>query len=73
MNWVSVIYQPASIKAIWLEDEILKGGLVKMALDFKGKKLIILGDRDGIPGPAIEACLKNSGAEIIFNTTECFV
>lgn len=39
----------------------------------KGKKVIILGDRDGVPGPAIEACMKSAGAEVIFSTTECFV
>lgn len=39
----------------------------------KGKKVIILGDRDGIPGPAIEACIKTTGADVIFSTTECFV
>ena len=25
-----------------------------------GKKTIIIGDRDGIPGPAIEECVKDS-------------
>ena len=39
----------------------------------KGKKLIVLGDRDGIPGPAIEECVKTAGAEVIFAATECFV
>lgn len=39
----------------------------------KGKKVAILGDRDGIPGPAIEECLKAAGAEVVFSTTECFV
>ena len=24
----------------------------------KGRKVIAIGDRDGIPGPAIEACVK---------------
>ncbi len=38
-----------------------------------GKKIIILGDRDGIPGGAIEACLEGKNVEIIFSTTECFV
>jgi betaine reductase len=38
-----------------------------------GKKAIILGDRDGVPGPAIEQCLKSAGAEVVFSTTECFV
>lgn len=40
---------------------------------FDGKKVMIIGDRDGIPGPAIEECLKSTGAEIIFSATECFV
>ena len=26
-----------------------------------GKKLLLLGERDGVPGPAMEACLKDSG------------
>jgi len=38
-----------------------------------GKKVAILGDRDGIPGPAIEECIKSAGADVIFTTTECFV
>ncbi len=39
----------------------------------EGKKVIILGDRDGVPGPAIEECIKSAGAEVVFTTTECFV
>ena len=39
----------------------------------KDKKLIIIGDRDGIPGPAIEECVKDAGAEVVFSSTECFV
>jgi len=39
----------------------------------KGKKIIVIGDRDGIPGPAIDECLKSIGAEILFSSTECFV
>ena len=38
-----------------------------------GKKVIVIGDRDGIPGPAIDECLKTAGAEIVFSSTECFV
>ena len=37
------------------------------------KKIIIIGDRDGIPAPAIEECVKTAEAEIVFATTECFV
>ena len=39
----------------------------------KGKKVIVIGDRDGIPGPAIEECVKTAGADVIFSATECFV
>jgi betaine reductase len=38
-----------------------------------GKKVIVIGDRDGIPGPAMEECLKDTGAEVVFSSTECFV
>ena len=40
---------------------------------FDGKKVIVIGDRDGIPGSAIEECLKSTGAEVLFSSTECFV
>ena len=38
-----------------------------------GKKVIIIGDRDGVPGPAIEACSKTTGADVVYSATECFV
>jgi len=38
-----------------------------------GKKIIVMGDRDGIPGPAIAACAESAGGEVVFVTTECFV
>lgn len=40
---------------------------------FNERKVIIVGDRDGIPGPAIEACVKSAGAQVVFAATECFV
>ena len=42
-------------------------------IDLKGKHIAVIGYRDGIPGPAIEACIKDSGAIVGFSTTECFV
>ena len=39
----------------------------------EGKKAIIIGDRDGIPGPAIAECVQTAGAEVVFSSTECFV
>ncbi|MGF6991164.1 glycine reductase [Lachnospiraceae bacterium PF1-21] len=38
-----------------------------------GKKVIIIGDRDGIPGPAIAECANTAGADVVFSSTECFV
>jgi glycine/sarcosine/betaine reductase complex component A len=38
-----------------------------------GKKVIALGERDGVPGPAIAACVRSAGAEVVFVETECFV
>jgi hypothetical protein len=40
---------------------------------FNDRKVIVIGDRDGIPGPAIEACVESAGAQVVFATTECFV
>lgn len=40
---------------------------------FYGKKIIALGERDGISGPLIRQCLERSGGEVVFETTECFV
>jgi hypothetical protein len=37
------------------------------------KKVVIIGDRDGVPGQAIEECVKTSSAEVVFSSTECFV
>lgn len=38
-----------------------------------GKKAVVIGDRDGIPGPAIAECAKTAGADVVFSSTECFV
>lgn len=42
-------------------------------MDFKGKKVAIIGDRDGIPGEAIKECMLTTGADVVMATTECFV
>lgn len=39
----------------------------------KDAKVIIIGDRDGVPGPAIEECIKAAGGDVVFSSTECFV
>ena len=39
----------------------------------EGKKAIIIGDRDGVPGPAIAECVKTAGGQIVFSATQCFL
>ncbi len=40
---------------------------------FQGKRVIALGDRDGVQGPTIAECLRTAGAEVVYMNTECFV
>ncbi len=40
---------------------------------FDGKQIVVLGERDGIAGPAIAACVKAAGGNVTFSATECFV
>jgi len=42
-------------------------------MDWKGKKVIALGERDGVAGPAMATALQTSGAEVVMSVTECFV
>ena len=39
----------------------------------KDKKVVIIGDRDGIRAPAIAECVKTAGADVVYSSTECFV
>ena len=40
---------------------------------FNNKKIVVIGDRDGVPGPAIEECIKTTTSEVVYSSTECFV
>ncbi|MCW2612311.1 MAG: Glycine reductase complex selenoprotein [Actinomycetota bacterium] len=40
---------------------------------FDGKQVIVIGERDGIAGPAIAACVVAAGGSVAFMATECFV
>ena len=42
-------------------------------MQLKGKKVIIIGERDGVQGPAIEACVRSAGAEPVMVQNQCFV
>jgi len=41
-------------------------------IDLRDKLVLALGERDGVPGPALEACAESAGAEVIYSTTQCF-
>jgi len=41
---------------------------------FENKKVVVLGERDGIAASAITECIDAAGgAEVVFAATECFV
>jgi len=42
-------------------------------MDLKGKRVIVIGERDGVSGAAIETCVRSTGATIVFVETQCFV
>jgi betaine reductase len=43
------------------------------SMDLRGKKVIAIGERDGVGGPSITACAKSAGASIVYEMTHCFV
>jgi betaine reductase len=42
-------------------------------VDFRGKKVIAIGERDGIQGEAVKSIAQELGAEVVFSITQCFV
>ena len=42
-------------------------------IDLRGKRVLVIGERDGVNGPAIEACVKSAGAQVLDAETLCFV
>lgn len=40
---------------------------------FKDRQVVVLGERDGVAGPAIAACIEAAGGTIVFSASECFV
>jgi betaine reductase len=39
----------------------------------KGKRVVVIGERDGVPGPVIAECAEAAGAQVLLQITECFV
>jgi hypothetical protein len=42
-------------------------------MNLKGKRVVAIGERDGVSGPAIAACIESAGARVIYTETQCFV
>lgn len=42
-------------------------------MDFAGKKVIAIGERDGVQASAIAIVVASAGAEVILQSTDCFV
>lgn len=42
-------------------------------MDLKGKRIIAIGERDGVQSEAIAACARAAGATIAMEQTHCFV
>jgi betaine reductase len=51
--------------------EDTKGGAV--SVDLKSKKVIAIGERDGVQGQAIAEAVRSAGAEVLLQVTQCFV
>ena len=39
----------------------------------KGKKVAVFGERDDVAGLAVRHCVEAAGAEVVYETTSCFV
>ena len=42
-------------------------------VELKGKRVIVIGERDGIQGPVIAEAMQHLGANVVYNITQCFV
>ena len=38
-----------------------------------GKKVAVFGERDDVSGLAIRKCVQAAGAEVVYETTSCYV
>ena len=42
-------------------------------MNLAGKKVIVLGERDGVQGTALSECVKAAGGNVVLNINQCFV
>lgn len=39
----------------------------------KGKRVVAIGEREGVNGPSLRLLAESAGAEVAFSVTQCFV
>jgi len=39
----------------------------------QNKKVFVIGERDGVPAPAVGECVTAAGGQVIYMDTQCFV
>ena len=42
-------------------------------MNLKGKRVVAIGEREGVQGPSLKLLAESAGAEVVFSVTECFV
>ena len=42
-------------------------------LDLRDRLVLALGERDGVPAPALRACVEAAGGRVVYDVTQCFV
>jgi glycine reductase len=42
-------------------------------VELRGKRVIVVGERDGVSGTSIAKCARSAGAEVVLEQTHCFV
>jgi betaine reductase len=42
-------------------------------MELRGTQVIAIGERDGVPGPALARCAESAGARVLLAMTHCFV
>ncbi len=47
-----------------------KGG---SAMELKGRRVLCVGEREGVNGPSIKLLAESAGADVVFSVTQCFV
>jgi betaine reductase len=50
-----------------------KPDLLEEPVELRGKRVIAIGERDGVQSGAIAAVAKSAGAEVLLEITQCFV